>query len=109
MGFDDERAIRNKMDWIKVNGFGGAMVWSVDMDDFKGTICGSGVKYPLIGAMREELLGIPRDTVAPGIEAADIDWESVALSRPQIEATTLPAAQRINIKDLLSQVNDNDF
>ena len=35
VGFDDERSIRNKMDWIKVQGFAGAMVWSVDMDDFK--------------------------------------------------------------------------
>jgi chitinase len=26
VGFDDERAIRNKMTWIKTNGFGGAMV-----------------------------------------------------------------------------------
>ncbi len=84
VGFDDERSIRNKMDWIKTNGFAGAMVWSVDMDDFNGTICGSGVKYPLIGAMREELLGIPRDTVAPGIDPVDIDWESVAQAPPLI-------------------------
>lgn len=26
VGFDDERAIRNKMTWIKTNGYGGAMV-----------------------------------------------------------------------------------
>lgn len=52
IGFDDERSIRNKMTWIKDNGFGGAMVWTVDMDDFSGTICGGDVKYPLIGAMR---------------------------------------------------------
>jgi len=52
VGFDDERSIRHKMGWIKDNGFAGAMVWTVDMDDFTGTICGGGVKYPLIGAMR---------------------------------------------------------
>jgi chitinase len=50
VGFDDERSIRHKMSWIKENGFGGAMVWTVDMDDFTGTICGGG-KYPLIAAM----------------------------------------------------------
>lgn len=52
VGFDDERAIRNKMHWIKKNNFGGAMVWTLDMDDFTGTVCGNNVKNPLIGAMR---------------------------------------------------------
>jgi len=51
VGFDDERSIRNKMKWIQDEGFAGAMVWTVDMDDFTGTVCGGG-KYPLIGAMR---------------------------------------------------------
>lgn len=52
IGFDDERSIRNKMKWIKDNGYAGAMVWTVDMDDFTGNFCGGDVKYPLIGAMR---------------------------------------------------------
>lgn len=42
------------MAWLKKEGFGGIMIWSVDMDDFKGT-CGAG-KYPLIKAMKKELL-----------------------------------------------------
>jgi hypothetical protein len=70
------------------------------MDDFNGTVCGSGVKYPLIGAMREELFGIPRETVSRDIQAADIDWEAVAQSslatRPK--STTLPPPERVDVQ-----------
>lgn len=52
VGFDDERAIRNKMNFIINNGYGGAMVWTLDLDDFTGTVCGGNVKYPLISIMR---------------------------------------------------------
>lgn len=43
------------MAWLREEGFGGIMIWSVDMDDFRGS-CSSG-KYPLINAMRQELEG----------------------------------------------------
>nr|CAH7766311.1 unnamed protein product [Callosobruchus chinensis] len=55
IGFDDERSLKTKMAWLKEEGFGGIMIWSVDMDDFRGS-CGS-TKYPLINAMRQELEG----------------------------------------------------
>lgn len=43
------------MSWLKDEGFGGIMVWSVDMDDFRGQ-CGAG-KYPLLKALNGELKG----------------------------------------------------
>lgn len=40
-------------EWLKEQGFGGIMVWSIDMDDFSGR-CGNG-KYPLLNALTDEL------------------------------------------------------
>lgn len=57
VGFDDERSVRQKMKWILENDYGGAMVWTLDMDDFNGNC--AGVKYPLIGIMAEEMTGRP--------------------------------------------------
>jgi chitinase len=55
VGFDDERSIEEKVSWINQNGYGGGMVWTVDMDDFMGTC--SGIKYPLLHVMAHHLYG----------------------------------------------------
>jgi len=43
-----------QIQWLKQSGFGGAMVWSLDLDDFSGTFCGQG-KYPLINTIKSGL------------------------------------------------------
>ncbi|XP_050394209.1 chitotriosidase-1 [Patella vulgata] len=52
IGYDDTTSIREKARYVKDNGFGGVMVWALDLDDFQGT-CGEG-KYPLMKAVNDE-------------------------------------------------------
>ncbi|KAM9369467.1 acidic mammalian chitinase isoform 3-T3 [Phaethornis superciliosus] len=54
VGYDNVKSFNLKVDWLKKNNFGGAMVWSLAMDDFTGTFCKEG-RYPLITTLRNGL------------------------------------------------------
>nr|XP_046237225.1 chitinase-3-like protein 1 [Scatophagus argus] len=54
VGFDNQRSIDAKVDYLKSRQLGGAVVWTVDMDDFSGQFCGQG-KYPLISHLKQKL------------------------------------------------------
>ncbi|XP_037094087.1 probable chitinase 10 [Pollicipes pollicipes] len=96
VGFDDERAIRLKMNFIQDMDLAGAMVWSVDMDDFAAAACGGAV-YPLMTAMREELLEVPRSD-----NKADIDWSKVAKRQLPAADATSPLISQLSIADIIA-------
>ncbi|XP_045079217.1 acidic mammalian chitinase-like [Coregonus clupeaformis] len=54
VGYDNVKSFKDKIEWLKNTGYGGAMVWSLDLDDFSGTFCGQG-RYPLINTIKSGL------------------------------------------------------
>ncbi|XP_008058652.1 chitotriosidase-1 isoform X2 [Carlito syrichta] len=54
VGFDDVESFKAKVSYLKQKGLGGAMVWTLDLDDFAGVSCSQG-RYPLIQTLRREL------------------------------------------------------
>ncbi|XP_053560676.1 acidic mammalian chitinase-like [Bombina bombina] len=56
VGFDNKQSYECKVKFLKDSGFGGAMVWAMDLDDFLGTSCNEG-KYPLINHLKSLLEG----------------------------------------------------
>ncbi|XP_006217893.2 oviduct-specific glycoprotein [Vicugna pacos] len=55
IGFDDNNSFRYKAFFIKKEHFGGAMVWTLDLDDVKGTFCGTG-PFPLVHTLNTLLV-----------------------------------------------------
>uniref|UniRef100_A0A8C8SGM1 Acidic mammalian chitinase n=1 Tax=Pelusios castaneus TaxID=367368 RepID=A0A8C8SGM1_9SAUR len=54
LGYDNIKSFNIKAQWLMKNNFAGAMVWSLDLDDFTGTFCNQG-KFPLINTLKNAL------------------------------------------------------
>ncbi|XP_037630071.1 acidic mammalian chitinase-like [Sebastes umbrosus] len=55
VGFDNEYSLDIKVSYLKTNNFGGAFVWSLDLDDFSGQFCKQG-NYPFISHLHTLLV-----------------------------------------------------
>lgn len=64
VGYDDEESIKMKLKYIKEEGYAGAMIWNIDLDDFKQICPSSSRRYPLMSLMEETLNnGQPQTTL----------------------------------------------
>ncbi|KAA0707764.1 Acidic mammalian chitinase [Triplophysa tibetana] len=54
VGYDDIQSFQDKIQWLKQYNYGGAMVWTLDLDDFTGLFCNEG-KFPLINTLKSGL------------------------------------------------------
>ncbi|CAI9151750.1 unnamed protein product [Rangifer tarandus platyrhynchus] len=59
VGYDDVESVETKVQFLKNLSLGGAMIWSIDMDDFTGKFCSQG-PYPLVQAVKRSLGSLER-------------------------------------------------
>ncbi|KAK2180318.1 hypothetical protein NP493_450g02058 [Ridgeia piscesae] len=93
VAFEHEGSLGLKVNWMKRNGFGGWMVWDLDMDDFDGRFCGQG-RYPLIRKLNEVLAETTSDRVTtspptiPGRTTTGPLMKTTSTSLPTSRAVT---------------------
>ncbi|XP_028925222.2 acidic mammalian chitinase-like [Ornithorhynchus anatinus] len=84
--FDNADSYAYKAQFVKENSFGGAMVWTLDMDDFNGSFCGEG-PFPLVSKLKNLLEGSSKSTQGePLVPATSPPVSTMARAK----ATTTP-------------------
>ncbi|KAK9881823.1 hypothetical protein WA026_017335 [Henosepilachna vigintioctopunctata] len=61
VGFEDIQSVREKTKYIKLRGFGGAVAWTIDLDDFSNKCCRG--TFPLLRTINKEL-GLIQDKLS---------------------------------------------
>lgn len=45
-----------QVQYLRSRQLAGAMVWALDLDDFRGAFCSTGVRFPLTSAIKDALI-----------------------------------------------------
>ncbi|XP_014472435.1 PREDICTED: chitinase-3-like protein 1 [Dinoponera quadriceps] len=90
VGYDDIESLTEKMKYIKSLGLGGAMMWSIETDDFKG-LCGE--KYPLLKTLNAGLRGgvpVPPPVIPEVPDKPEVNPPEVTQTPPVMTAPPPP-------------------
>ncbi|XP_054601643.1 acidic mammalian chitinase [Nothobranchius furzeri] len=114
VGFDNRQSFEIKAQFVKENKFGGAFIWSLDLDDFAGQFCGQ-ENYPLIRYLRslldtESPPPPPETTLSPATTTSRPSSASTtAATRPTTAKSTTTAAGSTTAKTTTTAVPGSDF
>ena len=95
IGYDTPESLKAKMDYIRKEGLGGAMIWAIDLDDFKG-LCGP--KWPLLSAIHSGLREkrIPSTEAPSVIESIDVQESIQVVSKFRPNLNNLNLIKNLN-------------
>lgn len=72
IGYEDEDSLKIKMEFIRAKGYGGAMTWAIDMDDFHN-LCGKG-KHSMMKVIYDEMKNYIVPEAPPITTPAPVTW-----------------------------------
>ncbi|KAI0214238.1 Acidic mammalian chitinase [Lamellibrachia satsuma] len=97
-----------EVNWLKTQGYGGWMVWAIDLDDFKGAFCEQGT-YPLLKALNSALQGntptTASTTTATVTDSTTTTTPSTTTTSSTTTTTTTTAAGSVTVFSCASRPN----
>ncbi|XP_060076675.1 probable endochitinase [Ylistrum balloti] len=113
VGYDDEQSLSTKVAWLVQEGFGGAMVWALPLDDFNQVCESSSRKFPLVNRIKDQLIAAENGIIpthAPVSTAAPQTVPVTTVQPTNVPVTTVgPVTTASPTKDLCSGKADGYY